>query len=565
MEIKRVIIIILDSVGVGETADSYMYNDKGVNTLLHISERYPGAFPNMELLGFGNLLPPGSGMRKEKFPLASFGRAKEQSAGKDSTSGHWEVAGLIKKDPFPVYPAGFPERILKDFKTQIKTDILGNYPASGTEILDALGEEHMKTGYPIVYTSGDSVFQIAAHEDVVPLKTLYHWCEIARRILRGKDLMGRVIARPFIGEKKGEFKRTSNRRDFSAVPPENTVLDNAKIKGMQVLGIGKTEDLFAGKGLTSALHGASNKENIMLTVNAIKKNLKGTENVEQGIIFTNLVDFDTKYGHRRDVAGYYSALREFDEHIPLLIGSMKKDDVLILTADHGNDPTYTGSDHTREFVPVVVYGSMLRRGVDLGELGSFADIGRTASEMLSLNPTKNGKGFLKNIMPEAVKGDISVSGVDIDIFLFDPGIYRQDIYSMCRRLADAGNRVDYLLSDFLMGCSFDTGECLLSTVPANRKDKYGMIVVPLTEDHIPGLLDGFDSEDTLARELERETGKGKIPLCVYPSEYLEGTRSYEVLRKRRWMLARLMEKGYKVMSISSFANEFNRTIKRSGT
>ena len=391
MDIKRVIIIVLDSVGVGETPDSYLFGDYGVNTLHHVSSYKPNSLPNMEIMGFGNLLPTGSGISHFKYSLASYGKGMEQSAGKDSTSGHWEIAGFIKEDPFPVYPNGFPERIINPFKQRIGRDILGNYPASGTTIINELGEEHMRTGFPIVYTSGDSVFQIAAHEDVVPLETLYRWCEIARSILVGKDLVGRVIARPFVGDKNGNFKRTANRRDFSAIPPENTVLDNAKIAGLQVLGIGKIEDLFAGKGLTYAVHTSSNLDGIEKTIKAIQKKLPDY-NVDHGIIFANLVDFDTKYGHRRDINGYYEAVKEFDNYIPEIIGYMEKDDVLIITADHGNDPLFIGSDHTREYVPIIVYSPSLRRGVDLG-VRYYSDIGQTVADMLKINRTKNGHSF----------------------------------------------------------------------------------------------------------------------------------------------------------------------------
>ena len=392
MRIKRVIIIVLDSVGVGTTPDSYKYGDYNVNTLDHVSSYKKNSLQNLELMGFGNLLPFDSGISHFKYSLANYGKAQEESSGKDSTSGHWEIAGYIKREPFPVYPQGFPDRIINPFKQRIGRDILGNYPASGTTIINDLGEEHMKTGFPIVYTSGDSVFQIAAHEEIVPIETLYRWCEIARSILVGKDLVGRVIARPFIGDKPDNFKRTANRRDFSATPPENTVLDNAKVAGLDVLGIGKIEDLFAGKGLTQAVHTSSNLDGIQKTIKAIQKSLPD-HNVDNGIIFTNLVDFDTKYGHRRNVEGYYNSLKEFNEYLPEIIGYMEHDDVLILTADHGNDPTFKGSDHTREYIPIIAYSQSLRRGVDMGTQ-HFSDIGQTVADILNINRTKNGNSFL---------------------------------------------------------------------------------------------------------------------------------------------------------------------------
>ncbi|MCK5223459.1 phosphopentomutase, partial [Candidatus Calescamantes bacterium] len=323
--------MILDSLGVGDAPDSAQYGDTGVNTLYHIAKEYPGTLKNLEMMGFGNILPAPDGIPPQKYCFSSYGKAQEISAGKDSTSGHWELAGLARLEPFPLYPAGFPPRILEEFKKMISSEVLGNYPASGTAIINDLGEEHVRTGFPIVYTSGDSVFQLAAHEEIIPLDTLYRWCRIARNILSGKDLVGRVIARPFIGDEKNGFTRTANRRDFSASPPENTVLDNCLIAGLSVLGIGKIEDLYAGKGLSTAIHTKSNLEGIETTIRAIRKKLPD-DNVENGIIMVNLVDFDMKYGHRRDVEGYYRALQEFDEKLPEILGFMEPADVLILTA-----------------------------------------------------------------------------------------------------------------------------------------------------------------------------------------------------------------------------------------
>ncbi len=561
MDIKRVIIMILDSLGVGDAPDSAQYGDTGVNTLYHIAREYPNTLKNLEMMGFGNILPAPDGIPPQKYCFSSYGKAQEISAGKDSTSGHWELAGLAKIEPFPLYPEGFPPRILEEFKKMISSEVLGNYPASGTAIINDLGEEHVRTGFPIVYTSGDSVFQLAAHEEIIPLDTLYRWCRIARNILSGKDLVGRVIARPFIGDEKNGFTRTANRRDFSASPPENTVLDNCLIAGLSVLGIGKIEDLYAGKGLSTAIHTKSNLEGIETTIRAIRKKLPD-DNVENGIIMVNLVDFDMKYGHRRDVEGYYRALQEFDEKLPEILGFMEPADVLILTADHGNDPTFKGSDHTREYVPVMVYGQNLRRGVDLGLRESFADIGQTAAHMLGVNRTLFGKSFLGELITETENIKLDISDQEFDVFLFSPADYRQDIYFLTKALRDSGNRVNIFISNELADCSFETGECYYSTLPSNKKDSYDTIVIPVTDDRIAFQLAGLSGDDPLFDEIRREIDRGNPPIALFPNRWLAADQGFGIVKKRRENISRFREIGLRVASFDRAAVELNKSIRR---
>ncbi|MGB9812966.1 MAG: phosphopentomutase [Thermovenabulum sp.] len=388
--IERVILIVLDSVGIGELPDAKLFNDEGSNTLANTAKKVGGLnLPNLEKMGLGNITDI-LGVSHSDEPIASYGKAAEKSSGKDTTTGHWEIAGLILEKPFPVYPNGFPEELISEFEKRIGRKILGNYPASGTEIIKELGEEHMKTGYPIVYTSADSVFQVAAHEEVIPLEELYKICEIARELLVGEHAVARVIARPFIGT-PGNFTRTYNRKDFSLKPPEDTLLDKVKNKGYEVWGIGKIGDIFAKKGLTEEIHTEGNMDGVDKTIEAMKR-------AKRGLIFTNLVDFDMIYGHRNDAEGYAKALEEFDSRIPEIISHMKEADCLIITADHGCDPTTESTDHSREYVPVLVYGQRIKSGVNLGTLSSFADIGQTIAEMLGCERLKNGESFLSKII-----------------------------------------------------------------------------------------------------------------------------------------------------------------------
>ena len=386
---RRVILIVLDSVGIGATPDAHKYGDTGSNTLANIAKKLRGlSIPNMESLGLGNIAPI-QGVAVVTKPKAFYGKMAEASNAKDTTVGHWEIAGVITEKPFPTYPKGFPTEIIEPFKTAINRDILGNKTASGTEILKEYGDEQIRTGSPIIYTSIDSVFQIAACEETIPVETLYNICEKARAILTGKNNVGRVIARPFI-KKNGGFLRTERRRDFSIEPPYPTLLDLAVKKKLPVIGIGKIGDLFAHRGLTEEIHIANNTDGIKKTIASIKEE-------SSGIIFTNLVDFDTKFGHRNDTEGYADALKNFDSYLPEIIEALQKDDILIITADHGCDPTTSGTDHTREFVPILVYGRNLGTPGNLGVRSTFADIGASIVEYLNLDNVLSGKSFWKDI------------------------------------------------------------------------------------------------------------------------------------------------------------------------
>lgn len=388
-DIQRVIIIVLDSVGIGAMPDAHLYGDENSNTVAHIAEALGGlSLPHLESLGLGKIIPI-KGISSSLEPLGFFGKMLEASAGKDTTSGHWEMMGIITSRPFPTYPDGFPEEIIGTFEKRIGKSVLGNKPASGTEIIQELGEKHLQTGFPIVYTSADSVFQIAACEDVIPVPELYKICETARELLTGKHAVGRVIARPFIF-KNGQFIRTKRRRDFSLLPPAPTVLDHAIQNGFEVIGIGKIGDIFAHKGLSEEIHTYDNQEGIVQTIQCIKRNFKG-------ILFTNLVDFDMKYGHRNDVNGYANALKTFDQSIPEIREALRRDDILFITADHGCDPTTPSTDHSREYVPLLVYGKELSRPKSLGVRQTFADLGATVTEILDLKPIQYGQSFYKEL------------------------------------------------------------------------------------------------------------------------------------------------------------------------
>jgi phosphopentomutase len=389
--VMRVVLIVLDSAGIGELPDAPGYGDQGSNTIANTAKAVGGLkLPNMQKLGLGNLgeihgVPACSKAR------AAFGKAAELSPGKDTTTGHWEIAGIILDRPFPVYPEGFPACVINEFEKRTGTGVLGNKPASGTEIIRELGEVHMKTGRPIVYTSADSVFQIAAHEKIIQVEKLYEMCRIAREILSGEHAVARVIARPFSGG-PGSFKRTTHKRkDFSLKPPRETLLDKVSGAGMGVIAIGKIEDIFAGKGITEAVHTKGNMCGIQETLRAMGR-------LDRGLIFTNLVDFDTLYGHRNNPHGYARALEEFDQWLPEIISRLRRDDVLIITADHGCDPTTESTDHSREYVPVLVTGERVRKGTDLGVLSTFADIGQTIAQILDCGKLESGNSFKDRIM-----------------------------------------------------------------------------------------------------------------------------------------------------------------------
>jgi phosphopentomutase len=373
--VKRVILIVLDSVGIGSLPDAHIYGDEGSHTLGHIFQKKPELhIPHLRKLGlaniYGSLLGP-----LASHPTASFGRAAEKSAGKDTTTGHWEIAGSVLDRPFPTYHEGFPQSFISAFEQKIGTKTLGNYAASGTEIIQTLGDEHVKTGFPIVYTSADSVFQIAIHEDVMDIKRQYEINRIAREMLTGDMAVGRVIARPFTGT-SGNYTRTSNRKDFAILPPDN-VLTAIQDQHGEVLGVGKIYDIFAGKGISRSFKTKNNGEGIESTLDLIKSG-------EGSLIFTNLVDFDMMYGHRRDVDGYARCLEDFDVTLPNILSSLREDDMLIITADHGNDPTWTGTDHTREYIPVLCYGQTIKQGVDFGTRACFADIAMTVADVLGV-------------------------------------------------------------------------------------------------------------------------------------------------------------------------------------
>lgn len=386
---KRAIWIVLDSVGMGAMPDAMQYGDKDVNTIAHTYEYANGLnLSHMIHYGLGNI----EGMEalpKEDQPVGNFARLGELSKGKDTTTGHWEMIGVLTSTPFPTYPNGFPKEVIEAFEKAIGTKTLGNCTASGTAIIDELGEEHVKTGYPIIYTSADSVFQIAAHEGVVPLEKLYEMCEKARKILSGEHEVARVIARPFTGE-VGHFSRTSNRRDYAISPPTPNLLTSCNEAGVPVIAIGKIEDIFNKQGVSVAIHTKDNEDGIQTT-------LKCMEQYTEGLIFTNLVDFDMKWGHRRNPELYGKGLEAFDKALPQIIDKMTKEDLLIITADHGCDPTAPGTDHTREYVPLLVIGKTLKKGVDMGTRRSFADIGQTLCEYFDLPSIKIGESFLSQI------------------------------------------------------------------------------------------------------------------------------------------------------------------------
>ena len=386
---KRVFLIVLDSFGIGPMPDSESFGDVGVNTLASCATSDKLHIPNLIAAGLGNIdgvtcLP------KAAIPTGAFARLKEASMGKDTTIGHWEIGGLVSEYPLPTYPDGFPDEVLEPFKAQTGRGVLANAPWSGTEVIEKYGEEHMKTGDLIVYTSADSVFQIAAHEDIVPPEKLYEYCRIARNILQGKHGVGRVIARPFVGT-PGNFKRTSNRHDFSLEPSKDTLLDVLKKAGKASIGVGKIYDIFAGRGTTEHVYNQSNANGMEHTLNYADKDF-------EGLCFVNLVDFDMVYGHRRNIDGYAEALNEFDAWLPSLMEKLGKDDVVMITADHGCDPGYTATtDHTRECVPLLVLGKKVKN-VNLGTRKSFADIAATVAQMLNVELDTPGKSFMEEIL-----------------------------------------------------------------------------------------------------------------------------------------------------------------------
>jgi len=385
----RIFLVVLDGVGMGEMPDAGDYGDRGSHTLRHVAEHAGGLrLPNLESLGLGSLLEL-PGVRRLAEPLGAHGRLAERSPGKDSTTGHWEMMGIVLERAFPTYPHGFPPELLERWCERVGRGWLANTTASGTEIIARLGEEHQRSGRYIVYTSADSVFQVAAHEQTVPLEELYAACRTARGMLTGEHAVGRVIARPFAGA-PGAYARTANRRDFSLEPFEPTVMDRLVERGKPVITVGKVDDLFAGRGVTDAIHTKTNAEGEQVLLDLARR-------TGEGLVFANLVEFDTQYGHRNDPAGFARALQQFDETLGRLLPAMRDDEMVWVTADHGNDPTTPSTDHSREYTPLLVAGPRVRRGADLGTRDTFADLGATVAEVFSVTAPRSGTSFLKEL------------------------------------------------------------------------------------------------------------------------------------------------------------------------
>ena len=388
-QLQRAILVVLDGVGAGANPDAHAYGDDGASSLEHCAQAVGGlALPNLGRVGLGNITPI-LGTPPTSDASGAYGRMAEAGAGKDSTTGHWEMTGVILQKPLPTYPHGFPADLVAAFEQAIGRKVIGNKAASGTEIIQELGEEHMRTGRPILYTSADSVFQVAAHQDVIPLAELYHICQIARAMLTGDHAVGRVIARPFVGT-PGAFHRTEHRRDFSLAPLGTTLLDQLKDSGKEVIGIGKIEDLFAGRGLTQRDHTETNRDSMAATLRWLERDFAG-------LLFVNLVEFDMLWGHRRDSQGYAQALRDVDTWFAQVQLLMRPREAIFFTADHGVDPTYRGTDHTREEVPLLAFGEPVRAGINLGERPTFADLGQTLAQAFQVGPLAAGTSFAHEI------------------------------------------------------------------------------------------------------------------------------------------------------------------------
>ena len=382
-QFEKIVCIVLDGLGVGELPDAAEYGDAGSNTLGNLAKAVGGLrLPRLERMGLANILPV-EGLQPQAEPAAAYGKMAEKSPGKDTTTGHWEMAGLVLERPFPTFPQGFPRELIEEFERRIGRRTLGNVVASGTQIIQELGPEHERTGYPIVYTSADSVFQIAAHEEVIPVDQLYQMCRTAREMLKGELAVGRVIARPFVGV-PGAYRRTARRHDYSLPPPGPTLLDRVKEAGLEVIGVGKIHDIFVGQGLTRSYPTSSNREGVERIVELL------SDPGWRGFLMANLVDFDSLWGHRNDCAGYAGGLEEFDRELEEIEQRLGKEDILIITADHGCDPTTRSTDHSREYVPLIVYGSRVRNGAQLGVRSTFADLGATIAELWGLGPLEAG-------------------------------------------------------------------------------------------------------------------------------------------------------------------------------
>jgi len=390
MKIERITVIVIDGVGAGELPDASKYGDTGSNTLSNTAQVLRGLeLPNMGEIGLGNITPI-EGVPEREMTRGAYGKCQEISKGKDSVTGHWELMGVEVKKPFPTYPNGFPKEVLNEFRKLTGLDVLGNKPASGTEIIKELGEEHVRTGKPIVYTSADSVFQIAAHEKVIPIGELYRLCDISRKMLKGDHAVGRVIARPFIGDSAETFTRTKRRHDYPILAPTDTMMDTLIKEGHKVYATGKIDDLFGNRGITKTHHSVFNMESIQATVDFMDEDFTG-------LLFANLVEFDMTFGHRNDVKGFGQKLEEFDAFIPTIRNKMKDTDIAMIVADHGVDPTTKSTDHSREYIPLLVFGEQVKNNVNLGIRQSFADVAATIGEAFSVTPPAIGTSFLREI------------------------------------------------------------------------------------------------------------------------------------------------------------------------
>jgi phosphopentomutase len=388
--IGRVILVILDGVGIGELPDAADFGDVGSNSIANTAKAVGGLhLPTMQKMGLGNLAAI-QGVPPTRDSVGAYGKMAEKSLGKDTTIGHWELAGVYSPQPLPVFPHGFPPELVAEFEQRIGRQVIGNKPASGTEIIKELGDEHVRTGRPILYTSADSVFQLAAHEEIIPVPELYRHCETAREMLRGEFAVGRVIARPFEGE-AGHYRRTERRKDWSLLPPRPTVLDKLSGAGYDVLAVGKIDDIFARRGITRSAHVVSNQATVTQTIEFLRTGFRG-------LLFANLIEFDMLYGHRNDPYGYARALEEFDNQLPAILNALGQNDMLIITADHGNDPVTPSTDHSREYVPLLVSGQLVRPGVDLGIRSTFADVAATIAELFSLDPPEVGTSFGRMVL-----------------------------------------------------------------------------------------------------------------------------------------------------------------------
>ncbi len=387
---QRVIVIVLDGVGAGAAPDADVYGDVGSNSLSNVAQKSRGLnLPHLEKIGFGHITPM-LGVEPVQNPSGAYGKMTPKSAGKDSVTGHWELMGIYLQKPFPVYPDGFPQEVLSEFTRLTGLAVLGNKAASGTEIIKELGEEHMRTGKPIIYTSADSVFQIAAHEQIIPIQRLYEICEISRKMLIGEHAVGRVIARPFVGTNAADFQRTSRRHDYPRIPESDTVMDRMKKSGFDVLATGKIDDLFANRGITQSNHTTNNQDSLQATIEFLDQDFNG-------LLFANLIEFDMIYGHRNDVAGYKNALEIFDQEIPSIQAGMRPGDIAMVVSDHGVDPTTESTDHSREFSPLLVFGKKVKAGVNLGTRATFADVGATIAEIFNIQKPEIGTSFLSEI------------------------------------------------------------------------------------------------------------------------------------------------------------------------